>query len=114
VRGVLDEIVAHGHVIRGWIGIMPEDITDAQATQLGLPHGGVLVSNLYVGSPAQQAGLQPGDILVAIDGAPLRSAQEALASIASRKPGAVVTIHALRGRQSIDAHARVSEPPQNP
>jgi S1-C subfamily serine protease len=34
VRGVLDEIVAHGHVIRGWIGIVPEDITDAQATQL--------------------------------------------------------------------------------
>jgi Do/DeqQ family serine protease len=114
VRGVLDEIVAHGHVIRGWIGIVPEDITDAQATQLGLPRGGVLVSNLYVGSPAQQAGLQPGDILVAIDSTPLRSAQEALANIASRKPGAVVTIHALRGRQSIDAHARVSEPPQNP
>ena len=113
VRGVLDEIVAHGHVIRGWIGIVPEDITDAQATQLGLPRGGVLISNLYVGSPAQQAGLQPGDILVAIDGAPLRSSQEALASIASRKPGTVVTIRALRGRQSIDAHARVSEPPRS-
>jgi Do/DeqQ family serine protease len=114
VRGVLDEIVAHGHVIRGWIGIVPEDITDAQASQLGLPRGGVLVSNLYVGSPAQQAGLEPGDILVAIDGAPLRSAQEALANIASRPPGTVVTIRALRGRQSIDAHARVSEPPRNP
>jgi S1-C subfamily serine protease len=73
----------------------------------------VLISNLYVGSPAQQAGLQPGDILVAIDGAPLRSSQEALASIASRKPGTVVTIRALRGRQSIDAHARVSEPPRS-
>jgi Do/DeqQ family serine protease len=114
VRGVLDEIVAHGHVIRGWIGIVPEDITDAQASQLGLPRGGVLVSNLYVGSPAQQAGLEPGDILVAIDGAPLRSAQEALASIASRKPGTAVTIRALRGRQSIDAHARVGEPPRSP
>src|ERR1700726_493142 len=62
-RGVLNDIVAHGRVIRGWIGIVPEDVTDAQATQLGLSHGGVLVSNLYVGSPAQQAGLQPGDIL---------------------------------------------------
>jgi Do/DeqQ family serine protease len=114
VRGVLDEIVAHGHVIRGWIGIVPEDITDAQASQLGLPRGGVLVSNLYVGSPAQQAGLQPGDILVAIDGAPLRSAQEALASIASRTPGTMVTVRALRGRQSIDARARVGEPPRSP
>jgi serine peptidase DegS len=116
VRGVLNDIIDHGRVIRGWIGIVPEDLTDAQAAQLGLPRGGVLVSNLYVGSPAQQAGLQPGDILVAIDGAPLRSAQEALASIASRHPGTMLTIRALRGRgrQSIDAHAQVSEPPRNP
>ncbi len=114
VRGVLDDIIAHGRVIRGWIGIVPEDVTETQAKSLGLPSAGVLVSNLYVGSPAQQAGIQPGDILVAIDGAPLRSAQEALANIASRPPGTVVTIRALRGRQSIDAHARVSEPPRNP
>ena len=114
VRGVLDDIIAHGRVIRGWIGIVPEDVTESQAASLGLAHGGVLISNLYVGSPAQQAGLQPGDILVTIDGAPLRSAQEALALIAARAPGATLTIRALRGRQSIDAHARVSEPPRNP
>ena len=113
VRGVLDEIVAHGRVIRGWIGIVPEDVTEAQATQLGLPRGGVVISNLYVGSPAQQAGLQPGDILVTIDGAPLRSAQEALASIAARAPGKTLAIHALRGRQSIDVHMQVSEAPRN-
>ena len=114
VRGVLDDIIAHGRVIRGWIGIVPEDVTDTQAASLGLAKGGVLISNLFVGSPAQQAGLQPGDILIAIDGAPLRSAQEALATIAARAPGATLTIRALRGRQSIDAHARVSEPPRNP
>jgi serine peptidase DegS len=113
VRGVLDDIVAHGRVIRGWIGIVPEDVTDAQATQVGLPRGGVLISNLYVGSPAQQAGLQPGDILVSIDGAPVRSAQEALAIIAARHPDSTLTIRALRGRQSIDVHARVSEAPHN-
>jgi Do/DeqQ family serine protease len=114
VRGVLDDIIAHGRVIRGWIGIVPEDVTDTQAASLGLAKGGVLISNLYVGSPAQQAGLQPGDILITIDGAPLRSAQEALATIASRAPGATLTIRALRGRQSIEVHARVSEPPRNP
>src|SRR3984885_9636136 len=113
VRGVLNDIVDHGRVVRGWIGIVPEDVTDAQAQQLGLPRGGVVVSNLYVGSPSQQAGLQPGDILVSFDGAPLRSAQEALASIAARKPGTSVAIHVLRGRQSLDLHAHVSEAPQN-
>jgi len=113
VRGVLDDIVAQGRVIRGWIGIVPEDVTDAQATQLGLPRGGVVISNLYVNSPAQQAGLQPGDILVTIDGKPLRSAQEALANIAARHPDTTITMRALRGRQSVDAHVRVSEAPRN-
>jgi serine peptidase DegS len=113
VHGVLDDIVAHGRVIRGWIGIVAEDVPDAQAAQLGLPRGGVVVSNLYVGSPAQQAGLQPGDILLAIDGAPLHSAQEALAKIASRAPDSMLAIRALRGRQSLELHARVTEPPRN-
>jgi serine protease DegS len=113
VRGVLDDIVAHGRVIRGWIGIVPEDVNDAQAAQLGLARGGVLISNLYVGSPAQQAGLQPGDILIAIDGTPLKSAQETIARIAARHPGTVLTIRCQRGRQMLDLHARVSEPPMN-
>lgn len=113
VRGVLDDIVAHGRVIRGWIGIVAEDVPDAQAAQFGLPRGGVVVANLYVGSPAQQAGLQPGDILLAIDGAPLHSAQEALAKIASHHPDTTLTIRALRGRQSLDLRARVTEPPRD-
>jgi serine peptidase DegS len=111
VRGVLNDIVAHGRVIRGWIGIVPEDVSAAQAAQLGLARGGVLISNLYVGSPAQQAGLQAGDILIAIDGKPLTSAQETIASIAARAPGATLTIRCLRGRQTLELHARVTEPP---
>src|SRR5581483_8262160 len=55
VRGVLSDIIAHGRVIRGWIGIVPEDVTDEQAAQLGLAEGGVLIANLYVGSPGQEA-----------------------------------------------------------
>src|SRR6185437_11701197 len=67
VRGVLSDIIEHGRVIRGWIGIVPEDVSDEQAAQLGLAQGGVLVANMYVGSPSQEAGLQPGDLLLAID-----------------------------------------------
>jgi serine peptidase DegS len=111
VRGVLNDIVAHGRVIRGWIGIVPEDVSDAQAAQLGLARGGVLISNLYVGSPAQQAGLQAGDILIAIDGKPLASAQETIANIAARAPGTTLTIRCVRGRQSLELHAHVTEPP---
>ncbi len=61
VRGVMADIIAHGRVIRGWIGIVPQDLSEEQAQQWGLAQAAVLIDNLYVGSPAQQAGLQPGD-----------------------------------------------------
>ncbi|HKT71460.1 MAG TPA: trypsin-like peptidase domain-containing protein [Steroidobacteraceae bacterium] len=114
VRGVLSDIITNGRVIRGWIGIVPEDVTDEQADQLGLAQGGVLVANLYVGSPAQQAGVQPGDLLLEIDGAPLKGAQDALGRIATHKPGSRVTIRGLRGRRSFELHALVGERPRNP
>ena len=112
VRGVMSDIIAHGRVIRGWIGIVPEDITDEQAAQLGLAQGGVLNANLYVGSPAQEAGLEPGDLLLAIGGTPLHSAQDALARIANEKPGAELAIKVLRGHRTLETKARVSERPR--
>jgi serine peptidase DegS len=112
VRGVLGDIIAHGRVIRGWIGIVPEDVSDEQAAQLGLSQGGVLIANLYVGSPGQQAGLQPGDIVLSVGGATLHSAQDALARIANEKPGSVLAIKVLRGKRTFEVKARVSERPR--
>lgn len=113
VRGVLDDIVAKGRVIRGWIGIVPQDISDEQAARLGLAHGGVLLANLFVNSPAQRAGLQPGDLLLQVDGVKLHSGQEAIARIAARRPGSTVTINGLRARQSFTVQAQVTERPPN-
>src|ERR1700722_10204595 len=111
VRGVLSEIIAHGRVIRGWIGIVPEDLSDDQARQLGLAQSGVVIGNLYVGSPAQQAGLQPGDLLTAIDDSPPHGAQDALGRIASHKPGTTVLLRGLRGGRAFEVRAQVGERP---
>ena len=114
VRGVLSEIIAHGRVIRGWIGIVPEDLSDDQARQLGLAQSGVVIGNLYVGSPAQQAGLQPGDLLTAIDDSPPHGAQDALGRIASHKPGTTVLLRGLRGGRAFEVRAQVGERPHPP
>ena len=114
VRGVLDEIVAHGRVIRGWIGIVPEDLSDEQAQQLGLAQAGVVIGNLYVGSPAQQAGLLPGDLITAIDGATPHGAQDVLGRIASHKPGTTVVLRGLRGGRAFEVRAQVGERPRPP
>jgi serine peptidase DegS len=113
VRGVLADIVAHGRVIRGWIGIEPRDVPDYQREQLGLPAAGVLIANLYVGSPAQRAGLQPGDVLLDIDGVPVRSAQEAIARVAShRKPGETIRLRVVRGGRTMELQTQIVEQPR--
>jgi serine peptidase DegS len=111
VRGVMSDIIAHGRVIRGWMGIVPEDLSDEQAQQLGLAQGGVVVANLYVGSPAQEAGLRPGDLLTSIDGITPASAQDALGHIALHKPGSLITLRGLRGRRPFELRVHVGERP---
>jgi serine protease DegS len=112
-RGVMDEILDHGRVIRGWTGIVPEDVGDEQARQLGLPRGGVVITNLYRNSPAVDAGLRIGDIITEVDGKNVHSAQETLAQIAARKPGSRVQLELLRGSSNIEATLAVTERPRS-
>jgi serine peptidase DegS len=113
VRGVMEDIIRNGRVIRGWIGIVVEDVNERQRQRLGLPKGGALILNLYIGSPAQRAGLQPGDFLTDINGEPVRNAQEAIARIAShREPGESVKLRVLRNGRPMELTAQVIEQPR--
>lgn len=112
VRGVLKEIIAKGRVVRGWIGVVPEDIDDGQARQLGLARGGVVVTNLYVGSPAQAAGLRPGDLVLAVGGAAVGSSQEVLARIAQAVPGTKIELKVQRGVEVASVAVDVAERPR--
>jgi serine protease DegS len=110
-RGVMKDILDHGRVIRGWIGILPEDVDDEQAKQLGLPHSGVVITNMYRTSPAVTAQLRIGDIVTAIDGKAVRSARDTLSQIAAKKPGVNITLHLLRGHSELDSKVNVTERP---
>jgi Do/DeqQ family serine protease len=113
VRGVLDDILSKGRVVRGWIGIVPQDITEEQAAQFGLARAGVLLTNLFRDSPALKAGLQPGDMLLDVDGTALHSAQDAITRVAAHRPGTTVALRALRGSKPIVVQAQVVERPRN-
>jgi serine peptidase DegS len=114
VRGVMEDIIKNGRVIRGWIGIVVEDVNERQRQRLGLPKGGgALILNLYVGSPAQKAGVQPGDFLTQINGEPVRSAQETIARIAShRTPGDKLKLNVLRNGKAMELTTEVIEQPR--
>ena len=99
VRGVMREILDKGRVVRGWIGLWPVDVGAELATQLGLAAGSVVVADMYIGSPADKAGLAIEDRLLSIDGHAVRSAQDALAQIALHQPGSTVRISGDRHAQ---------------
>jgi len=113
VRGVIHELITKGKVVRGWIGVIPEDFSDDQAASRGLPHGGVVVVDLYLHSPALDAGLRPGDILTGIDGTRVKSSQDILAHVASTRPGAAIKIAGLRGRATFQATITVRQRPRD-
>ncbi|MEJ0098608.1 MAG: trypsin-like peptidase domain-containing protein [Pseudomonadota bacterium] len=111
VRGVMREILQHGRVIRGWIGIAPADVSAAAAHAYGLPHAGVAI-NLYRESPAATAGLLLGDMIQSIDGAEVKSAQDVRARIAGHKPGSMVNVAVDRGEHQLRIDVPVIEAPK--
>ncbi len=110
-RGVMRDIIAHGHVVRGWSGIITDDFSNEQAAHYGLARGGVVITRLYPNGPAAQAGLHAGDILLAIDGHDLHSAQDAMAQLASHKPGGSVQLRVQRGLKVQEVQCQVVERP---
>lgn len=111
VRGVVGELVARGRVVRGWVGFDVANIDDANARAAGLARGGVVILRLYQGSPAQQAGLQPGDLITRIGGKMPASAQEVQVRIAAMQPGTALLISVQRGAQTADTQLQVVEQP---
>jgi serine protease DegS len=114
VRGVMEEIFKNGRVIRGWLGVVPQNVTPEQARALGAPDGGVFIANLYKDSPALRAGLLPGDLITQIDDEPMHSAQQALSYVARLAPGATVRIRGIRRGARFDVRAEVVERGQLP
>jgi Do/DeqQ family serine protease len=110
VRGVVEQILKFGHVRRGWLGVNGQSVTPEHAKRLGLPNGvGVVLLEVYTGSPAAKAGLQPGDVLTALNGLPVHTDLEARNRVAALAPGRNLRIEARRGAEKIDVRVKVEE-----
>jgi serine peptidase DegS len=113
VRGVVDEIKKHGRVIRGWLGLRPDELSRAESAALGLdPNVGILLSSVFADGPAAAAGLRSGDVILGIDGEAIRSRQQALLLVARMNPGEEVEIEGWRDGQRFTAKLIVAERPE--
>ena len=97
-------------VIRGYVGFIPEELSRIESAQLGIEPGvGILLTGVVEGSPAQQAGLVPGDVVLTINGDPITSRQQALLIVARLNPEDQVQIEGLRNGQRFRATIVVTE-----
>jgi serine protease DegS len=103
VRGVMDSIVRFGRVKRGWFGVETGGLTAQQAAILGpqAASESMVITRVYPDSPAAAAGLQPGDLIIGINGA-RRSMSEALSVVASTPPGDNITLSVVRENTRYD------------
>lgn len=97
VRGVVAQIKKNGRVIRGYMGLVPDDLTDSERAAMGIEgKAGILLVEAFDDGPAAAANLRPGDVILEMNGEPVYSQRQALLISASTAPGDTVSITALR------------------
>jgi len=96
-KTVLDSIIKHGQVVRGWIGVESQDITPELANSFGLGRErGAIIAGVVRGSPADRAGMRPGDILLAVEGQSVSNTNDMMNLIADLEPGRKAQMTVMR------------------
>jgi Do/DeqQ family serine protease len=114
VRGVVEQILKHGHVRRGWLGVDSQSVNPARASALGLANSeGAELTEVFANSPAARAGLQPGDVITALNGQRVRDVRDALNRVAGLKPGSQLRIQGRGERGAFDVRVTIEERPKN-
>lgn len=102
VKTVMESIIRTGRVVRGWIGVEPQDLTPVLAESLGIKESkGAIFAGVLRGGPADKAGIRPGDVLLAVDGNAVDNTTSMLNLIAQLTPGSKSKLSVLRRGQQV-------------
>jgi serine protease Do len=114
-KQVMESLISKGKVVRGFIGITPQDIDDNLAKAFELKSSeGILVGDVSPKSPADQAGIKRGDVILSINGEKVKNATQLRLMVAELAPGTKVKISLLRQGQSKDVMVTLAERPKTP
>ncbi|HCT40510.1 MAG TPA: 2-alkenal reductase [Moraxellaceae bacterium] len=111
-KTVMQAIIKDGKVVRGWLGIEVRTLDATLAEQIGSKVSkGVAVAGIVRGGPAQQGGMEPGDIIVSLNGEAVNDAQTAINRIAAFKPGTDLRTVVMRDNREVELKIRIGERP---
>ncbi len=101
-REIKDRLIAQGKVVRGWLGVGIQELTDELASQFGVkPEDGVLVGNVMKDSPAERGGLKTGDIVQEFNGTKISNVRQLQREVAQSPVGSQARMKVLREKQPV-------------
>jgi serine protease Do len=111
-RSVVDQLMAHGSIARGWLGVQIQAVTPEVAESLGVAEEkGALVAAVTPESPAAKAGLRPGDLILSMDGKPLDDFKALPRLVAGAEPGQGASLEVLREGKTRDLSVTLGRTP---
>ena len=119
IKHVVTQLIDHGKVTRGYLGVAAQQISPPMAQAMGLPSAdpatdGALLAAVSANSPAARAGLKPGDVITAVNGTKVTDPSDLAADIANIDPGQNTTITYLQDGKSHNVSVAVTTMPANP
>jgi Do/DeqQ family serine protease len=112
-KHVMEQLIETGAVTRGWVGVELQEITADLADSLKLgTTAGVLIAGVQRGSPADRAGIKPGDIVLTVDGKPVTDPDSARTLIVALAPGKQVALKLKRGQGELELPVQVGKRPK--
>jgi len=112
-KNTMEQIIKQGSVTRGWIGAAVQELTPELAESFKLGDiKGVLITETIRNSPAEQAGVRRGDILIAIDNQPIESWSAMLETVSNLPPGKIVLVNLMRDGEAISLKLKVGKRPK--
>jgi S1-C subfamily serine protease len=113
-RSVMTQVMEHGKVVRGYLGLLPQDITPAMAQALHSKQTeGVLVGDVTAGAPAAAAGLQRGDVILDLNGQKVDDSNQLRMRVSMTPPGTTVQMRVLHDGSEKTVAVKLAEMPAN-
>ena len=113
-KNVVGDLIDHGKVVRGYLGIKMMTLADEHRELLGSEDvEGIFVAQVYEGTPAAEGGLQAGDVIIAVDGTTVDEASQLQNYVANLKPGSSSRFKVWRDGREHDLNIEIGEQPAN-
>ncbi len=110
IKGAIDSFISSGKIVYGWLGVSLMEASKEYKTELGVgTRDGALASQLFIGSPAQKCGMQPGDFIVELNGHNVKDVNQLVREVGLLEAGVTAKFKVVRAGKEIELDVKIEE-----